>query len=31
MSDAEGINTSWRRSVLLVSAITLQNFPKARR
>ncbi|HLL98990.1 MAG TPA: hypothetical protein VK276_07905 [Rubrobacteraceae bacterium] len=28
MSDAEGIHTSWRRSVLLVSAITLHNIPE---
>jgi zinc transporter, ZIP family len=28
MSDAEGIETSWRRSVLLVSAITLHNIPE---
>ncbi len=27
-SDAEGIHTSWRRSVLLVSAITLHNIPE---
>lgn len=26
--DAEGIKTSWRRSVLLVSAITLHNIPE---
>lgn len=28
MSEAEGIKTSWRRSVLLVSAITLHNIPE---
>jgi ZIP family zinc transporter len=28
MQDAEGIETSWRRSVLLVSAITLHNIPE---
>ena len=28
ISDAEGIETSWRRSVLLVSAITLHNIPE---
>jgi ZIP family zinc transporter len=28
MSEAEGIETSWRRSVLLVSAITLHNIPE---
>jgi ZIP family zinc transporter len=28
MADAEGIPTSWRRSVLLVSAITLHNIPE---
>jgi len=28
MGDAEGIPTSWRRSVLLVSAITLHNIPE---
>lgn len=28
MSEAEGIRTSWRRSVLLVSAITLHNIPE---
>jgi ZIP family zinc transporter len=28
MSDAEGPHTSWRRSVLLVSAITLHNIPE---
>src|SRR5215218_5583398 len=28
MKDAEGIHTSWRRSVLLVSAITLHNIPE---
>ena len=28
MSDVEGIHTSWRRSVLLVSAITLHNIPE---
>ena len=27
-SEAEGISTSWRRSVLLVSAITLHNIPE---
>jgi zinc transporter, ZIP family len=27
-SEAEGIKTSWRRSVLLVLAITLHNFPE---
>jgi len=27
-SEAEGISTSWRRSVLLVLAITLHNFPE---
>jgi len=27
-SEAEGIHTSWRRSVLLVSAITLHNIPE---
>jgi ZIP family zinc transporter len=27
-SEAEGIHTSWRRSILLVSAITLHNFPE---
>ena len=26
--DAEGVETSWRRSVLLVSAITLHNIPE---
>ncbi|HCW94135.1 MAG TPA: ZIP family metal transporter, partial [Flexistipes sinusarabici] len=26
--DAEGISTSWQRSVLLVLAITLHNFPE---
>lgn len=26
--EAEGIHTSWRRSVLLISAITLHNFPE---
>lgn len=28
MSEAEGIHTSWRRSMLLVSAITLHNIPE---
>lgn len=28
LSDAEGIETSWRRSVLLISAITLHNIPE---
>ena len=28
MSEAEGIETTWRRSVLLVSAITLHNIPE---
>jgi zinc transporter, ZIP family len=28
LSEAEGINTSWRRSVLLISAITLHNIPE---
>lgn len=28
MYEAEGIHTSWRRSVLLVSAITLHNIPE---
>ncbi|MCA3747611.1 MAG: ZIP family metal transporter [Rubrobacter sp.] len=28
MSDAEGIETSWRRSVLLILAITLHNIPE---
>ena len=28
MSEAEGVPTSWRRSVLLVSAITLHNIPE---
>lgn len=28
MSEAEGIHTSWRRSVLLVLAITLHNIPE---
>lgn len=28
ISEAEGIETSWRRSVLLVSAITLHNIPE---
>lgn len=28
LSEAEGIETSWRRSVLLVSAITLHNIPE---
>jgi zinc transporter, ZIP family len=28
MEDAEGIHTSWRRSVLLVSTITLHNVPE---
>lgn len=28
MEEAEGIHTSWRRSVLLVSAITLHNIPE---
>ncbi len=28
ISEAEGIPTSWRRSVLLVSAITLHNIPE---
>ena len=28
MSEAEGVHTSWRRSVLLVSAITLHNIPE---
>jgi ZIP family zinc transporter len=27
-SEAEGINTNWRRSILLVLAITLHNFPE---
>ncbi len=27
-SEAEGIHTKWRRSILLVSAITLHNFPE---
>ena len=28
MSEAEGLDTSWRRSVLLISAITLHNIPE---
>jgi ZIP family zinc transporter len=28
LSEAEGINTSWLRSVLLISAITLHNIPE---
>jgi ZIP family zinc transporter len=28
MSEAEGVSTSWRRSTLLVLAITLHNFPE---
>jgi ZIP family zinc transporter len=28
MSEAEGIHTTWRRSVLLISAITLHNIPE---
>jgi ZIP family zinc transporter len=28
MSEVEGIETSWRRSVLLISAITLHNIPE---
>ncbi|MBA3951620.1 MAG: ZIP family metal transporter, partial [Rubrobacter sp.] len=28
ISEAEGVQTSWRRSVLLVSAITLHNIPE---
>ncbi len=28
IEDAEGIHTSWRRSILLVSAITLHNIPE---
>jgi len=28
MSEAEGIKTSWQRSILLVLAITLHNFPE---
>ena len=28
MTEAEGIHTSWRRSVLLISAITLHNIPE---
>lgn len=28
MSEAEGIHTTWRRSVLLILAITLHNFPE---
>jgi ZIP family zinc transporter len=28
MSEAEGVDTTWRRSVLLVSAITLHNIPE---
>lgn len=28
MAEAEGIKTSWQRSTLLVSAITLHNFPE---
>ena len=28
MEEAEGISTSWRRSILLVLAITLHNFPE---
>ena len=28
MSEAEGLHTSWRRSVLLVAAITLHNIPE---
>lgn len=28
MKDAEGLHTGWRRSVLLVSAITLHNIPE---
>jgi zinc transporter, ZIP family len=28
MSEAEGIHTSWRKSILLVLAITLHNFPE---
>lgn len=27
-AEAEGVSTTWRRSVLLVSAITLHNFPE---
>jgi zinc transporter, ZIP family len=28
MTEAEGVETSWRRSVLLISAITLHNIPE---
>lgn len=28
MEEAEGISTSWRRSILLILAITLHNFPE---
>jgi ZIP family zinc transporter len=28
MNDAEGLPTSWRRSILLVLAVTLHNFPE---
>ena len=28
MSEAEGVHTSWRKSILLVLAITLHNFPE---
>lgn len=28
LEDAEGVKTSWHRSILLVSAITLHNFPE---
>lgn len=28
IEEAEGVKTSWRRSVLLISAITLHNFPE---
>ena len=28
MSEAEGVSTSWRRSTLLVLAITMHNFPE---
>jgi zinc transporter, ZIP family len=28
LADAEGIHTNWRRSVLLISAITLHNIPE---
>jgi ZIP family zinc transporter len=28
VSEAEGVSTSWRKSILLVSAITIHNFPE---